>query len=196
MRAAMDAAALVAERLRASIEVKRLLLGQAEAIAGAAAVLVDAIRGGGKVLFCGNGGSAADAQHLACELTGRFRRDRRALPAVALTVDTSTLTAVANDYGFETVFRRQVEGLGQAGDVLVLLSTSGTSPNVLAAAEAARERGLATIALTGSAGGPLADRADHCLRVPSEDTPRIQECHITIGHILCELVEEALCPEA
>ncbi|MHC4934373.1 MAG: D-sedoheptulose 7-phosphate isomerase [Planctomycetota bacterium] len=183
----------VAERIGEAVEAHRLLAEQAGQIARIAEVLIDCMKAGGQALFCGNGGSAADAQHLACELQGRFYLDRRALPATALNVNSSTLTAVANDYGYETVFARQVEALGRKGDLLFGLSTSGDSPNVLRAVEAAAGLGITTVALTGRGGGRLADAADHALRVPSEDTPRIQECHILAGHILCELAEAALC---
>ncbi|MHC4223436.1 MAG: D-sedoheptulose 7-phosphate isomerase [Planctomycetota bacterium] len=183
----------VAERIGEAVEAHRLLVEQADEIAGIAAVLIDCMKAGGQALFCGNGGSAADAQHLACELQGRFYLDRRALPATALNVNSSTLTAVANDYGYEAVFARQVEALGRKGDILFGLSTSGNSPNVLSAVEAAGRLGITTVALTGSGGGLLAEAADRALRVPSKDTPRIQECHILVGHILCELAEKALC---
>ena len=156
----------------------------------AAAEIVRALAAGGKVLLCGNGGSAADAQHVAGELVGRFKRDRRALAAVALTTDTSALTAIANDFGFEHVFARQVEALGQPDDVLVAISTSGASANVVAALETARARSLRTVVLTG-AGGADVD-ADVVIAVPETDVPRIQEAHLLIEHVLCELVEERL----
>ncbi|MBK3734744.1 D-sedoheptulose 7-phosphate isomerase [Azospirillum brasilense] len=164
---------------------------QADAIAAAATVMIDGLRAGGKVLFCGNGGSAADSQHLAAELTGRYLRDRPPLAAVALTVDTSALTAIANDYSYDEVFARQVRGLGRAGDVLVGISTSGNSRNVVAALEAARALGMRTVGLTGAGGGRMKELCDVCLCVPSSDTPRIQEMHIAAGHMLCELVENA-----
>lgn len=164
---------------------------QADAIAAAAGLMTDALKAGGKVLFCGNGGSAADAQHLAAELTGRYLHDRPPLAAVALTVDTSALTAIANDYSYDVVFARQVRGLGRAGDVLVGLSTSGNSRNVVAALEEARAIGLRTIGLTGAGGGRMTGLCDICLCVPSSDTPRIQELHIAAGHMMCELVENA-----
>jgi D-sedoheptulose 7-phosphate isomerase len=144
------------------------------------------------VLFCGNGGSAADAQHLATELMGRFLRDRGPLAAAALTVDTSALTAIGNDYGFDQVFARQLRGVGMPGDVLVGISTSGASRNVIAAFEAAGEMGIATVALVGSQGGALADLADVAVHAPSAATPRIQELHIAIGHTICELLEDSL----
>ncbi len=147
---------------------------------------------GGKILFCGNGGSAADAQHLAAELVGRFRRPRRGLAAIALTTDSSVLTSIANDFGYDQVFQRQVEALGKPGDLLIGLSTSGASENVCAAMEEARRIGLYGVALTGQDGGRLAELADGVLRVPSTSTARVQEAHIFCGHVLCELVELAM----
>jgi len=164
----------------------------ADRLAIAARLVAEALRRGNKVMFCGNGGSAADSQHLAAELVGRYRRNRPGLAALALTVDTSALTAIGNDFGFEEVFSRQVEALGQPGDVLVAISTSGRSPNVLRAVDAARALGLKTVGLVGRDGGQLAGLVDLALVVPSEDTARIQECHITLGHILCDLVEGEL----
>ena len=170
------------------------LLGSSlAAVEAAAAELTRALAGGGKVLLCGNGGSAADAQHVAGELVGRFRRDRRGLAALALTTDSSALTAIANDMGFEQVFARQVEALGRAGDVLVVMTTSGSSPNVVAALEAARAAGLRTVALTGARGAGL--DADVVVAVAETDVPRIQELHLRIEHVLCELVEDALADE-
>ena len=145
-----------------------------------------------KILWCGNGGSAADSQHLAAELMGRFRRERCGLASIALTTDTSILTSVANDYGYERVFQRQVEALCNDGDVVVGLSTSGMSRNVCAALEMARRMGAFTVAFTGESGGAMAEVADVTLRIPSKDTARIQEAHITIGHIACSLIEQAL----
>jgi D-sedoheptulose 7-phosphate isomerase len=153
---------------------------------------VEVLRNGGTIFFCGNGGSAADSQHLAAELVGRYERERDALPAVALTVDTSTLTAIGNDYGFEDVFHRQLLGLGKAGDLLVAISTSGNSPNVLKAVETARRKGMSTVALTGKGGGRLAGACDQAIVVPSSQTSRIQEAHIIIGHIMCQYIEEEL----
>lgn len=161
-------------------------------IARAASVATDSLRLGGQLLLFGNGGSAADAQHLAAELTGRFQRERPALAAVALTTDTSALTAIGNDYGFERTFARQVEALGRPGDVALAFSTSGNSPNVLAAAEAAHARGLTVIGFTGESGGQLAALADVAVVVPSTVTARIQEAHIALGHAFCEAVEDAL----
>ena len=167
----------------------------AEEVAIAAGLIEKALRSGGKALFCGNGGSAADAQHLAAELLGRFLLERAPLPAMALTANSSAMTAIGNDYGFDNVFSRQVRGLGRAGDVLVGISTSGRSRNVAAAFSAAQEGGLVTIALTGAEGGPIAEAADVAIRAPATSTPRIQEMHITIGHTICELVERALAAE-
>ncbi len=158
--------------------------------------MVEVLRSGGKVLVCGNGGSAAQAQHFAAELVGRFKRERRALPALSLTVDTSALTAVGNDYGFETVFRRQAEALMGPGDLLLGLSTSGNSPNVVAALAWARQQGHATAALTGRGGGRMAAEADHLVAVPSADTDLIQECHLALLHLLAEAAEGALADPA
>jgi D-sedoheptulose 7-phosphate isomerase len=150
------------------------------------------LRDGGKLLLCGNGGSAADAQHLAAEFVNRFLRERAALAAIALTTDTSVLTSIGNDYGFDRIFARQVEALGRPGDVLIAISTSGNSPNVLGAALAARGLGLWTVGLTGGDGGGLARAVHEAFIVPSRETPRIQEVHITLGHALCELAEDLL----
>jgi len=164
-----------------------------EMILAAARLIAESLAQGGKLMLCGNGGSAADCQHIAAELVGRMDgRQRPALPALALTTDTSALTALANDFGYETVFRRQVEALGQPGDVLVAISTSGRSDNVLHAVAAARSLGVSSVALTGEGGGPLAGLADIGVRVPSSDTQRIQEAHIAIGHVICYLVERLL----
>lgn len=165
-------------------------------VARAAAVVEDALRAGGKVLFCGNGGSAADAQHLAAELVVRFRRKRRALPGLALTTDTSILTAGGNDLGFEEVFARQVEALGEAGDVLVLHSTSGESENLVRAADAARLRGVTTVAFLARDGGRLRDRVDHAVVVPTDSTAHAQEMHLALGHVVCEMVDRAFAEEA
>lgn len=149
-----------------------------------------ALAAGNKILFCGNGGSAADSQHLAAELVGRFQKERRSLASIALTTDTSILTAVGNDYGYDEVFARQVEGLGRSGDILIGISTSGNSKNVVKAVEAARNIGMHTFAFTGEGGGKMAELCDLLFAVPSKVTARIQEMHILAGHILCELVEE------
>ena len=177
-------------QLHESAEVKRRVAQELLTdIEAAAQALIRCCVSGHKVLLCGNGGSAADAQHIACELVGRFRRERRAIRAIALTTDTSILTAIGNDYGYDRAFARQTDAWVEPGDVLIGISTSGNSENVLAAAEVARARGAATIGLCGRGGGKLAASCDIAVVVPSDDTPRIQEAHITIGHILCDLVE-------
>jgi len=163
-----------------------------EEIAAAVVMLQAALKAGNKLLVMGNGGSAADAQHFAAEIIGRFKLERPALPAIALTTDSSILTAIGNDYGFDAVFSRQVEGLGRAGDVVFGISTSGNSPNVFAALSRARDLGCKTVALTGRDGGTLKTVADISIIVPSYDTPRIQEGHVTIIHILCDLLEKRL----
>lgn len=163
-------------------------------IEDAVARCIDALRNGRKLLFCGNGGSAADAQHWAGELVSRFYYDRPGLAAIALTTDSSILTAIGNDYGYDYVFARQVEALGQSGDVLVAISTSGNSPNVLRAADVARTRGMQVVAFTGRSGGKLLPMADICFRMPSDETPRIQEGHEFVGHLLCSLIEAGLFP--
>lgn len=160
-----------------------------EQIAASAVIIKNYLKNGKKVLFCGNGGSAADSQHLAAEFVGRFQKERVGLPAIALTVDTSILTAVANDYGYDTVFARQVQALGNDGDVLVGLSTSGNSKNVLAAIDVAKAKGMQCIGLTAQGGGKMAEVCDICMSVPGPVTARAQEIHILIGHILCELVD-------
>lgn len=162
------------------------ILGQ---IAVVAATIKKALAAGHKVMFCGNGGSAADSQHLAAEFVGRFQKERRGLPALALTVDTSILTAVGNDYGYEKIFVRQVEALAQPGDVLVGLSTSGNSPNVVTAIELAKSKGVYCVGMTAASGGKMAGLCDECIAVPVKITARAQEMHILIGHILCELVD-------
>jgi D-sedoheptulose 7-phosphate isomerase len=156
------------------------------------ATLYTCLRGGGKILACGNGGSAADAQHLVAELVGRFREERQALPAIALSANTATLTALGNDYGFERVFARQVEALACRGDVLIAISTSGNSPNVLQAAQAARSRGCGVIALTGARGGQLAADSDLILKAPSDTVARIQEVHSLCIHVICESLDELI----
>ena len=159
-------------------------------VADAAAIIKKALAGGHKVLFCGNGGSAADSQHLAAEFVGRFQKERKGIAGIALTVDTSILTAVANDYGYETVFSRQVQALGNEGDVLVGISTSGNSGNVLAAIAEARAKGMKVIGMTAIGGGKMKELCDVILAVPAKTTARAQEMHIMIGHILCEIAEE------
>ena len=182
----------VKEIISNSIEVKSKLLRDVELtqlICDVANLVTDCFRKGGKVFFCGNGGSAADAQHLAAELSGRFYQDREPLFAEALHVNTSYLTAVANDYGYDQVYSRLVKAKVSKGDVLFCISTSGNSPNIFNAAEQAKIIGAVTVGMTGEAGGQLRETCGYLLNVPSNDTPRIQECHIMIGHIICELVE-------
>ena len=179
--------------VRASIDVKQQVLQNdilLTTVNDCVNIIVAAFSKGNKVLFCGNGGSAADAQHLAAEFSGRFYTDRDALPAEALHCNTSYLTAVANDYSFDVVYSRIIKGTGNKGDVLVGLSTSGNSKNIINAFTAAKEKGMTTISFTGATGGALKDLSDQLLNVPSTDTPRIQECHIMLGHIICQLVEE------
>ena len=167
------------------------LIPQENAIQTHGEMLIAALRTGGKILVCGNGGSAADAQHLAAELVGRFGHTRRGLPAIALTTDSSALTSIGNDFGFDAVFSRQVEALAGPNDVLIGISTSGNSRNVLAAVNTARELGVTTLGLLGGTGGALKERLDYALIAPSCDTPRIQECHILIAHIWCAMIDEA-----
>ena len=180
-------------QLEESAEVKRQTIETAvDSIEAAAQMLIDCYRAGGKVLLCGNGGSAADAQHLAAELISRLKLERAAIPALALTTNTSLLTAIGNDYKYDLVFVRQVEAFGRAGDVLIAISTSGESENVIKAVEFSRVQGIKSIALTGAKGGRLAEKVDIAIKIPSDNVQRIQECHITVGHILCELIESAL----
>jgi len=184
--------------IEASVAVKQRLISSAETvmtIARVAEVLMASLQQGNKAILFGNGGSAADAQHIAAELVGRFAFERPALSALALSVNGSCITAIGNDYGYDRVFARQIEALGRPGDVAIGISTSGNSPNVVSAVLVAKKLGLHTVALTGSAGGELKNAVDHCICVPSDETPRIQECHILIGHIISELVEEAVCRE-
>src|SRR3954454_8693019 len=187
---------LARERVRAAAEVYTRLADAADELSAVAECIVGSYRTGGKLLLFGNGGSAGDAQHLAAEFVGRFQLERDPLPALALTVNGSAVTAIANDYGYEDVFARQLRALGSPGDVAVGISTSGGSANVVAALRAARSEGMLAIGLTGGDGGPMRSLCDHCLVVPSSDTPRIQEGHILLGHVLCELVETALFPQA
>jgi D-sedoheptulose 7-phosphate isomerase len=188
-----EAATLLQRSLEEHLETMwALLQSTLEEIESAGHLIGETLRGGHKVLLCGNGGSAADAQHIAAELVGRYERQRQAWPAIALTTDTSALTALSNDYGYEEVFVRQVEALGRPGDLLIALSTSGASPNIIHAAEAAKRLDCKTIALTGGKGEPLASLCDLAVIVPSERTSRIQEAHITIGHLWCELIDAEL----
>jgi D-sedoheptulose 7-phosphate isomerase len=179
--------------IQASIDVKQQVLENSDllqAVDTIANVIVTSLQEGHRIYFCGNGGSAADAQHLAAEFSGRFYTDRRALPAEALHCNTSYMTAVANDYSYDVVYARLIDGIGSRGDVLVGLSTSGNSGNIVKAFEAAREKGIVTVGMTGTSGGVMKGLSDHLLNVPSTDTPRIQEAHILLGHIVCQLVEE------
>src|SRR6266508_532449 len=179
-------------QLNASVAVLQSLAQQADLIEAIAARVYETVAQGRLLLTCGNGGSATDAQHLAEELIGRYRSNRRALPAIALTADSSALTCIANDFGYESVFARQIEGLGKPGDLLLCFSTSGNSPNILAALRAARDRGLSTIALLGKDGGGARELADLALVVPVADTARIQEAHLQVLHYICEVVEVAI----
>ena len=186
---------LVDEQMAESILVKQALADSPEtitAIQAAARKCVAVYQRGNKILIAGNGGSAADAQHMAAELSGRFNFDRPGIPAIALTANSSAITAIANDYGYEKVFSRQTQAYGQPGDLLVGISTSGNSPNVLMAIEQCQLQEMETIGLTGAAGGKMAAACDVCIQVPSESTPRVQECHILVVHMLCAAVEEAL----
>ena len=194
----MDRSETISQTLTAIAEHDAMtasLADLAPSIADAAAIIHDCLAEGGQVLFCGNGGSAADAQHLAAEFVGRFLRERKAYPALALHTNTSVMTAVGNDYGFEDVYARQVAAHGRPGDVLIALSTSGESVNIMRAVEAARAAGMRTIGLSGGSGGSLAPACEVCLTIPVTSTPRIQEGHILIGHVLCGIVEDALCSE-
>lgn len=178
-----------------SISVKQQVLGDEKIINTvnrAVDLIVDAFKSGNKVLFCGNGGSAADAQHLAAEFSGRFYIDRAALPAEALHCNTSYLTAVANDYSYDLIYARLVQGIGFKGDVLIGLSTSGNSKNIVEAFKIAKEKAMITIGFTGEKGGAMKSLSDYLINIPSTDTPRIQECHMLLGHIICQLVEEKL----
>ncbi|MBL8188087.1 MAG: D-sedoheptulose 7-phosphate isomerase [Acidobacteria bacterium] len=178
-----------------SLDVKRRFFDRSSAdVAEAARLIIAAMRAGGKLLIFGNGGSAADAQHIAAELAFRMGRDRQALPAIALTTDSSLLTAISNDRHFNFVFARQIQALGRKGDVVLAISTSGNSPNVVEAVKQARALEMTTIGLLGNSGGELATLVDLPLIVPHHETPRIQEVHIAISHIICELVEDELCP--
>ena len=187
----------ISEAIQQSIDVKQKIHSDAQilsTIGEIAETCSQSLCDGNKIMFCGNGGSAADAQHLAAELSGKFYYDRMPLAAEALNVNTSFLTAVANDYSFDEIYARLVEGSGNEGDVLIGLSTSGNSENVIRAFQAAHKKGIITVGLTGETGGKLGELSDFIIRVPSSDTPRIQESHILIGHIICELVEKNLFP--
>lgn len=176
-----------------SVAVKNKLLQDEALLAKLASIsvaMVEALRSGNRIYFCGNGGSAADAQHLAAEFSGRFYIDRDALPAEALHCNTSYMTAVGNDYGYDVVYARLIKGIGNRGDFLVGISTSGNSPNIIKAFETAREKGIVTVGFTGDSGGKMKDLSDYLINIPSKNTPRIQESHIMVGHIICQLVEE------
>ncbi|HTF04597.1 MAG TPA: D-sedoheptulose 7-phosphate isomerase [Bacteroidia bacterium] len=194
----MDHKQAFQQRIQSSIQLKTALLSDKRLMDILSAVtnaVIDAYRAGGKILWCGNGGSAADAQHLAAELSGRFYYDRPPLNSEALHVNTSYVTAVANDYGYDVIYSRLVEAMGQKGDVLMALSTSGNSPNVIKALIKAKERGMITVGFTGETGGKMKEHCDHLVNIPSADTPRIQECHMLVGHTICELTEAALFPK-
>lgn len=181
--------------IASSISVKQSLLEDEALIArieNVTHIITQAFQNGNKVLFCGNGGSAADAQHLSAEFSGRFYTDRNPLPSEALHCNTSYITAVANDYGYDVVYSRMVKGIGKRGDVLVGLSTSGNSVNIINAMKQANEMGIVTVGFTGAGGGPMKEHVTHLINIPSTDTPRIQESHIMVGHIICQLVEENL----
>jgi len=183
----------ISEIIKASIETKQQVLQNDELIGTiekVVDVIIKAFKNGNRVYFCGNGGSAADAQHLAAEFSGRFYIDRKALPAEALHCNTSYLTAVANDYSYDAVYSRIIEGIGQEGDILVGLSTSGNSGNIIKAFEVAKEKKIVTVGFTGTGGGKMKPVSDYLINIPSTDTPRIQESHIMAGHIICQLVEE------
>lgn len=188
-------AGFVAQLISESINVKEAMLADAELLSQIDAVnalVVETYRNGGKVLIAGNGGSAADAQHIAAELVCRFTFDRPALPAMALTTDSSVLTAISNDFGYERLFSRQLEASARPGDVFIAISTSGNSPNIVRALQTAQQMGITSVGLTGATGGQMAELCRHCINVPSTDTARIQEGHITIGHILCAATEQGL----
>jgi len=192
MARARDFEPLVRRRIGESVAAKQALLDDPQlidAVIEVARDLIAALRGGHRLFLFGNGGSAADAQHIAGELVGRYKLERSGLPVYALTVNTSSLTAIGNDYSFDVVFARQLEALGSSGDVAIGISTSGNSRNVLLAIEAAKNKGLVSVGLTGRGGGQLKRLVDRCIRVPSEETPRVQEAHILIGHLLCEMIE-------
>jgi D-sedoheptulose 7-phosphate isomerase len=192
---ANTAKSLAVVRIRDCASVMQSLLESSEylsSVVEVAEAMTKCLRSGNKILFLGNGGSAADAQHLAAELSGRFLRERPSLSGWALTTNSSVLTAIGNDYSFDDIFARQIQGIGSPNDIAFALSTSGNSPNALRAVNVARERKLVTIGLTGRTGGQLSSAVDHCICIPSDQTPRIQEAHILTGHILCELIEESL----
>ena len=184
--------AVITKEFEAHLETIKSVIGSMESqLEEAGQMMVQTLKNGNKVLLCGNGGSAADAQHIAAELTGRYKTERRGLPGIALTTDTSALTAISNDYGYDRVFDRQVEALANEGDLLIGISTSGNSGNILSAFKVAKELGCSTLGLSGRDGGKMNDACDVNLVVPSDDTPRIQEMHILFGHTLCQIVDDA-----
>ena len=186
---------IIKNHIKESVELKQRLLESPALLSGiekSARAIISAFKDKKKLLLAGNGGSAADAQHITAEFVNRFKFDRKGLPAISLTTDTSILTSIGNDYGFEKLFTRQIDALGNSGDVFIAISTSGNSSNIIEALEACREEKITTIGLTGCAGGRMKDMCDICIIVPSDETPRIQEVHILIGHIICSIVEEEL----
>lgn len=189
---AMKFSELIEHRLRENIKAKEDTLKDLSSIEAIAVSFIKCLKSGKRVYFFGNGGSAADAQHLAAEIVSRFYMERKGMPAEALSTNTSVLTAIANDYSFDNIFARQIEASGTEGDIAFGISTSGNSPNVLEAMKAARAKGLATVGFSGLDGGKLKGLVDHCFCAPSKDTPRIQEVHITVGHIICEIVEKEI----
>ena len=187
----------VRDNIEAAVAVKQQMLNDPallERILGVAEICVDALKKGNKIIFAGNGGSAGDSQHLAAELVGRYKFDRPGLPALALTTDSSALTAIGNDYGYDRVFERQIEAMGVAGDVFFGITTSGNSKNVLLAIKEAAAKGIITVGLAGN-GGAIQDMCDYCISVPTDETPRIQECHIMIGQIICGFIERTMFPQ-
>jgi D-sedoheptulose 7-phosphate isomerase len=196
METPLIASEVFARAIQDHLKVIEQLQAQEPILEAIANEMTDAILGGNKILWCGNGGSAADSQHLAAEFVGRFRRERKGLPSISLTTDTSVLTSIGNDYGYEDVFRRQVEAHCEVGDVVVGISTSGNSKNVVAALEEAKKQGAFTVAFTGAGGGRMAGIADATICVPTKDTARVQEGHILCGHMLCDWVEIAYCQQS
>lgn len=187
----------ITQQIRESAQIQTLMLNDEalqDRLAAAAQACIDSLRAGGKILLAGNGGSAADSQHIAGELVSRFAYDRPGLASVALTTDTSILTAIGNDYGYERLFARQIQAIGAKGDVFIAYSTSGSSPNIVLALQHARQQGLVTIGMTGNRRGTMTAWCDHLLDVPSADTPKIQEGHLVLGHTLCGLIEQAMFP--
>lgn len=185
----------IADQVRKSYEIKQAIYADSELMESIRVVSMETVktyRNGGKTLIAGNGGSAADAQHIAGEFVSKFYFDRPGLPSIALTTDTSILTAIGNDYGYEKLFSRQVQANGNEGDIFIGISTSGNSKNILDALKTCKEKGIATVGMTGAGGGEMAELCDYCIEVPSNETPRVQEAHILIGHIICSVVEEVI----